>query len=480
MKKIIFLLSAVTAILACNTINVDLGSSPIANNNDLSYQYTVEPIIESYCIACHSGKSPAAGLNLTAYDAIVNKIENGNLLHRINDAKNPMPPGGLMPTEVRQVISEWSNNGYTRIDQPRDSEIENLTEKNDSIISSSVDPINIDVEGFEFFNLMQGHWVGDIFILNERFNWFAFDYRPISASHIHGIYEGGTLGNLFTSFFIAEFNNTKTIMARNGGVLNGIYRTSYFVLDKVELSKNRKYFRFVDAYGGKEIMWMELEFIQDKLNFNSYTSRFGQLAEPTTHMKFNARRKHVEISKTVADFLKYPKNTTAVDFSYGLPMPNWGEEYPTITSASYIHRDEGQDLSTLALLSGDPYTLEDMPYLSRLSIEIEQNDLIRNQEKIIYLSMEALTDGQGKMLSEHGYIREDLFDGVLSFPLISPEQTEFTFTYLHPGQYFVTIIADTNKDGYISKGDIMSKSVELTVKPNTSERLTIEGIHNQN
>ena len=93
--------------------------------------------------------------------------------------------------------------------------------------------------------------------------------------------------------------------------------------------------------------------------------------------------------------------------------------------------------------------------------------------------MEALTDGQGKMLSEHGYIREDLFDGVLSFPLISPEQTEFTFTYLHPGQYFVTIIADTNKDGYISKGDIMSKSVEFTVKPNTSERLTIEGIHNQ-
>ena len=66
---------------------------------------------------------PAAGF--TAYDAIVNKIENGNLLHRINDAKNPMPPGGV----IRQVISEWSNNGYTRIDQPRDSEIENLTEK---------------------------------------------------------------------------------------------------------------------------------------------------------------------------------------------------------------------------------------------------------------------------------------------------------------------------------------------------------------
>ena len=105
---------------------------------------------------------------------------------------------------------------------------------------------------------------------------------------------------------------------------------------------------------------MELEFIQDKLKFNSYTSRFGQLAEPTTHMKFNARRKHAtEISKTVADFLKYPQQQR---FFIWFTNAKLGRRIP-YHSASYIHRDEGQDLSTLALLSGDPYTLEDMPYL---------------------------------------------------------------------------------------------------------------------
>lgn len=67
---------------------------------------------------------------------------------------------------------------------------------------------------------MQGHWVESLVIMKQKFDWFAFDYRAISPPHVHGIYEGGTMGNLMTSFFITEFNGIKTLMPRNGGLLN--------------------------------------------------------------------------------------------------------------------------------------------------------------------------------------------------------------------------------------------------------------------
>jgi len=70
-------------------------------------------------------------------------------------------------------------------------------------------------------------------------------------------------------------------MARNGGILNGIYRTSYFVLDLVEKRKNKQgraetYYRLVDAYGGKDIMYMELTFSGKSIAFNAYTSRTAE------------------------------------------------------------------------------------------------------------------------------------------------------------------------------------------------------------
>ena len=85
---------------------------------------------------------------------------------------------------------------------------------------------------------MPGHWVGKMKLMGKPIDWFAFDYRPISPSHIHGIFEGGSMGNLFTSFFVADYKGTKTIMARNGGILSGFYRTSYFVLDKIDIKNN--------------------------------------------------------------------------------------------------------------------------------------------------------------------------------------------------------------------------------------------------
>lgn len=82
--------------------------------------------------------------------------------------------------------------------------------------TAEVIPVDITNDGFDFMEKMQGHWVGTNKVIADEYDWFGWDYRAISSSHIHGIHEGGTLGNLFTSFFVTNYKGQRIIMARNG------------------------------------------------------------------------------------------------------------------------------------------------------------------------------------------------------------------------------------------------------------------------
>lgn len=425
--------------------------------------------MENHCTTCHFGANPSAGFALSSYEEVRLQTEKGSLLKRINDNLHPMPQSGLMDKSLRKKIAQWADQGYLEFD-PNAKE----SKEEYDFIAPTIVPIDIDEKGFEFFNRMKGHWVGDMNLMGQKFQWFSFDYRPISPSHIHGIYEAGSMGNLFTSFFIADYKGTKTIMARNGGLLNGIYRTSYFVLDEIKISKSKQYFRLVDAYGGADIMYMDLTFISDELHFKSYTSKFGLSGKPKLHMDFRAKRKHLDLSNNVAQFLNYPQNAVEVDFSKGLPTPTWNTYNGSITSASFIYQDTNKlGLKQLAKLSGDPITIQDMPYLSQLDVDVSKNESLSKYKLILYLSINPLTESNGKIILENSYIKKDLFDGVLAFPELEAGQTNFTFTYLHPGNYFLTAVFDKNEDGYISKGDYTSQGYSIEVKPEQVQQIQI-------
>lgn len=474
LKYIYFLFFVVLIFCTCGT------SSPVVKNeqfiqvNDLSYEKDIRPIIENNCVTCHSGESPRGDFKLTTYEEVRFQTEKGKLLKRINDSRSPMPKSGLMPKKYRKAIKKWAENGFKKgsIQQTNSP----MPEQTYSFDAPEIIPIDINVQGFEFFELMAGHWVGPMKIMGQDYEWFSFDYRPISPSHIHGIYEGGTMGNLMTSFFITQYNGKRTIMARNGGILNGIYRTSYFVLDKVELSDKRKYFRLIDAYGGKDIMWMDLEFIDDKLNFDSYTSRFGEKGYPKKHMEFKAQKRHPEIAFAVAKDFNYPQNVIDKDFSNGLPKPNWGDQFPVITSASYIYTAKDLDLITLGKNAGDPYPKDQIPHLASLKILIEQNDLIKDQSLLLYLSKDPLSNESGHLMLSYGSISQDIFDGVFSFPELVKNTEAYTFTYLHPGTYYLTLVADVSKTGYPSAGDVNNKSIKIEVRPNSSQEIKVKDI----
>lgn len=361
-----------------------------------------------------------------------------------------------------------------------EDEIRNIAEINESPspdLSREVNPLDINVDGFDLLEKMQGHWTGPLRIIADDFDWFAFDYRAISPSHIHGIFEGGSAGNLLTSFFVTDFKNTRTIMARNGGLLNGIYRSSYFVLDSIRYdADDSKYFRLVDANGGAAIMYMELRFKSDSLYFNAYTSRLGLNLMPVRHMTFRSSRKNPELALEAAQQLGFPQNNSAWDFSSGFRQDllyiNPGDTEPK--SATFLAQQTGSnDVFTLADESRDPFRIQDHPYLGYLTVNIVRNTAIEGKSWFLYLSKEPLTDSNGIFISES-------FSSVLRFPEIIATENSFNFTYMHPGEYYVTVIADANEDGSISAGDITHVSQKIQLSPEQTLTITIDNINIQN
>lgn len=258
-------------------------------------------------------------------------------------------------------------------------------------MSSLVVPIDISDQGFDLLENMQGHWVGINRVIADDYPWFAFDYRAISPSQIQGIFEGGTQGNLLTSFFVTDFKGTRTIMARNGGLLNGIYRTSYFVLDSVSYSNTDAFYRLVDAEGGRRTMSMELRFTQDSLNWNAYTSRLGLNPVATRHMTFKAVRNNISLAETAAAEVDFPQNIVEIDFSNGF-MTEWLQAAEGGKSATFLAQSETKDVYELAFDAGDPYPIQDHPYLATMELNLEKEDLIADTDILIYLSQEPLTD----------------------------------------------------------------------------------------
>ena len=225
-------------------------------------------------------------------------------------------------------------------------------------------------------------------------------------------------------------------------------------------------------------MSIELYFKGDFMEFNSYTSRFGLFA-PKLHMSFKAKRHDDEMMNTAAKAVGFPKSIVELDLSKGLPDPDWGDEETPITSASYMWQEKGKTLRELAKAAKDPFTIVNMPYVSELNVEIDRKDALKGKKLFIYLSKESLTGPKGQLLVKYGYVREDLLNGLMHFPEISSKQDNFNFTYLHPGEYFVTVVVD-NGDFIPGSGDISLTSQKVIVKPESQQtlRMNSQAVHN--
>lgn len=94
----------------CTTAIIDEESTTITE--EVTYADDIEQIMFNHCVTCHGGAAPFAGLSLETYNAVKESTENGNLLSRIENVSNPMPPAGLMSADDRAKVAKWAADGF--------------------------------------------------------------------------------------------------------------------------------------------------------------------------------------------------------------------------------------------------------------------------------------------------------------------------------------------------------------------------------
>jgi cytochrome c5 len=111
-----------TSLLLVAILSVSCSSSVVSNDEPVvidptqktTYEKDVKNIINNSCAVsgCHTGSNPPAGILLNTYSQVRSQAENGNLIARMNNGSNPMPPSGLLPSSTRSVIDQWKADGF--------------------------------------------------------------------------------------------------------------------------------------------------------------------------------------------------------------------------------------------------------------------------------------------------------------------------------------------------------------------------------
>lgn len=113
MKKLLSLIILTSVTMAsCTTTEIPLDEVTDPIIELVTYTGDVKTIIDSNCIGCHGTSSPQAGLSLVTYQQVRTAAENGNLITRMNNATNPMPPSGILSANVRAIIDAWADDGF--------------------------------------------------------------------------------------------------------------------------------------------------------------------------------------------------------------------------------------------------------------------------------------------------------------------------------------------------------------------------------
>lgn len=305
------------------------------------------------------------------------------------------------------------------------------------------EPIDNSILGFGLLNDLNGHWIGTNETSFGFYDWFAFDFRPISASHTHSIYEGGTNQNIITSVFIADFDGKQQIMARNGGWLGEQYRSTYFVLDKEEIRDGYRYYRLVDAIGGSDRSYMEFRFMEDSIHIDAYKDNSGMLDKPIHHMGFRGVNRNPAYSNHAAEQFDYPQMISEVDLN--------GKFENLIDPDSALFLEE-QD---------DPFPKSDHGYLSDLSLDITRNIETELKPLLLFISKEAIVHENGRV------DLNNLDNTVVRTISIQPDEENYISTYLHPDEYYLTIFSDLDTNSFPSTGDISSVSLLKSVDKET-------------
>jgi cytochrome c5 len=81
---------------------------------NITYAGQIQPVIQTYCLSCHSGTTPSGNLKLTTYTEVYNATKTGKLLSSINRLQgvSAMPPSGILSTCNIRKFELWKSQNY--------------------------------------------------------------------------------------------------------------------------------------------------------------------------------------------------------------------------------------------------------------------------------------------------------------------------------------------------------------------------------
>ncbi|UMQ44085.1 hypothetical protein MKS83_10350 [Chryseobacterium sp. Y16C] len=112
MKKIMYIFSLATILIACESRTYEeiSGSTPIVEK--VTYNKDVKPLIDANCIVCHSAGGSASFQPWTSYTQVKNHIDN--ILDRIQRPvgdPQKMPQGGALSQSQINIFIKWKTDG---------------------------------------------------------------------------------------------------------------------------------------------------------------------------------------------------------------------------------------------------------------------------------------------------------------------------------------------------------------------------------
>lgn len=310
------------------------------------------------------------------------------------------------------------------------------------------------VKGYEILEKLPGIWNGPVNSstpLGSYPEWIV-DFRPISPAHVSAKNELDRQNDIFMSFFIVKHACEAKVAFRNGGGFAGLQRNAYMLIDSVFENTSMSYFRFADPISGGNRVYSDVIFKADSLIIEVYTNKYNTLSDPISHMRWSANLRNLDASQESVNYFSFPGKILERDFT---------STFDGLSEAVFYSSAQ------------DPFPEEDQPHLGRTDLQLT-------------ITNPAVVDPSRKVLVV--ITTASLFNGISfnaanldtrsRYVLLDASNTlNFTFNYMHPGEYFVNALYDANGDLSFSSGDFINfpfdQQIELLPESETTVSLTI-------
>jgi hypothetical protein len=285
--------------------------------------------------------------------------------------------------------------------------------------------------GFGILDRINGIWNGPVSsttALGGYPEWIV-DIRPISESQVSAKNELDSQNDIFLSFFIVKHDNAYKVAFRNGGSFAGQKRVSYFMADSVDETPDAAYYRFAEAVKGTDRAYTTVEFRSDSLIMRSYTNRYNTQQTASLHMEWRARLQDTTSCQPTISHFAFPKKMLTMDMS------------GSFTGAEAVYFS----------LTDDPFPDGVQPYLGTADVSYSfAGGFVPDPAKKVYLiiTTQPLINGFSLNLPNLKYRSR--------YVRLGSTAGSFSFTLMHPGQYYLYALYDADGNDNFSSGDRVS------------------------